>query len=139
MKKIDLILFLTLFSFTTFSQKEYGFDIPWRATSNEHITEWFLDKMDEKCDSAFFRLFQCANALPDSVDWIYPTDILQYLSKNGADYYSTNYYSTNSNTTEVIFKEGFRSQHKLDERTYKLFYSSPDEQGTVFFVLSEYY
>ena len=41
MKKLFLMLLVTTVSLTSFSQKQYDFENPWKAKSNEHIMDWF--------------------------------------------------------------------------------------------------
>ena len=46
-----LVSFFISIPMNTFSQKKYDFDKPWRAKSNERIYEWYLDHLDDTCDS----------------------------------------------------------------------------------------
>ena len=57
MKKSILILLVTTYSLTIFSQKEYDFENPWKAKSNERVLEWFLDNLDPTSDTLLLNLF----------------------------------------------------------------------------------
>ena len=139
MKKLISVLFISLFTITSFSQKDYGFDIPWRAKSNEHILEWFIDKLDDECDTIVYELFDCAGTSLDSINWIYPSGLLSEITKKGKDYYSLRLYCSDTKTKEVTVKQVYTSENKLEKKTYVLFYTAPNSDGVMFFALSEYY
>ena len=50
MRTLFLISVLSFLSLTSFSQKQYDFENHWKAKSNEHIMDWFLDNLDSTSD-----------------------------------------------------------------------------------------
>ena len=139
MKSFIPLCIYCLFSFSSISQKDYGFDIPWRAKSDECILEWFLDKLENDGDSAVYRLFECAGTDLDSIHWIYPTKLLSEISKQGKEYCSMKQYYTTNKSNEVSELKGENGINKLSHKTYNLFYTSTKEDGLIEFVLFEYY
>jgi hypothetical protein len=134
-----LLLCLYFLSSNLFAQKEYGFDIPWRATSNERILEWFYDQLDSESDSALSNMLVCAGADVNKTHWVYTSNIPNVLSENGQDFYSKNIYSTDSKSKEVQITHKYVSQNELEHKTYLLFIRSPKDDGSVPLALVEYY
>ena len=102
MKTLFLISVLSYLSLTSFSQKQYDFENPWKAKSNEHIMDWFLDNLDSTSDSLLLNLFTSIDVDTNSVQWIYPTDVFYTLHKNGCDYYSKKVYIVDNKDKKII-------------------------------------
>jgi hypothetical protein len=136
------IKFFTLFliiSTISYGQKDYGFDIPWRAKSNEGVYDWFIEKLDSKCDTVVLNLFNKVGVSTDSIQWIYPTRILNDITENGDGYYSVNRYYADNQSGEIKMIHVFDGKNKLPNKFYSLFYTSTNSAGKISFVLSEYY
>ena len=138
MKTLIFTLFIS-FSFGFFSQKDYGFDIPWRATSNEHILDWFLDQLDSDCDSALVNMFKAIGTDTNNIHWVYTSNIPQTLTDKGQDFYSLKIYSTDNKTGKISETQKYVSNNKLENKTYLLFCRSPKPDGTIKLVLMEDY
>ena len=54
MKVLIFINFL-LVLFVTYGQRKYDFDVPLRAKSNEGVYEWYIEQLDDTCDSLVNR------------------------------------------------------------------------------------
>jgi len=137
MKKLILTLLVTTISLTTFSQKQYDFENPWKAKSNEHVMDWFLENLDSTSDSLLFELFTNIGVNTDSVQWIYPTDVFYTLHENGWNYYSRNVYFVNNKDKKIISYQKNNSENKLPNRLFNLSYYYKDDVTTL--VLVEYY
>lgn len=138
MKNFFILAFIFL-SNISFSQKTFNFDIPWRAKSNDGVFEWYIDKLDSKCDTVVYNLFKNVNVNTDSIQWIYPTDILYDITKYGDGYYSVNHYFSDNISDTIEVKHLFDGKTKLPNKFYHLFYTSPNKEGKISFVLCEYY
>jgi hypothetical protein len=147
MYKVFFIVFLFLQvvvlgqanSVVSSKNKSFDFDIPWRAKSNAGVFDWFIDKLDPKCDTVVYNLFKNVGMNTDSIQWIYPTDILYDITTNGDGYYSVNHYFTDSESDKIEVKRLFVGKNKLPNKFYHLFYTSPDKEGKISFVLCEYF
>lgn len=139
MKNLILSIIIVFSNLLVFSQNTYDFDIPWRAKSNEGVFEWFIDKLDPTCDTVVFNLFNHVGANTDSIQWIYPTKILNEITKNGDGYYSVNRYYSDNQSNEIKMVHLYDGTNKLPNKVYSLFYTSPNSEGKINFVLSEYY
>ena len=137
MKTLFLISVLSYLSLTSFSQKQYDFENPWKAKSNEHIMDWFLDNLDSTSDSLLLNLFTSIGVDTDSVQWIYPTDVFYTLHKNGWDYYSRKVYFVDDKDKKIITHQKNISDNKLPNSLFNLSYYYKD--GVTTLVLIEYY
>ena len=137
MKKSFLILLLTSYSLTTFSQRKYDFDVPLRAKSNEGVYDWFIEHLDETSDSLVNQIFQSIGVNTDSIQWMYPTDLLRVCHKNGWDYYSENQYIVNTKDKNIKTIKVNESENKLNHSLFHLSYIHKDGITTLY--LTEYY
>jgi hypothetical protein len=137
MKNLFLTLLVTTISLTIFSQKQYDFEKPWKAKSNEHVLEWFLDNLDSTSDSLLLTLFDDLDVNTDSIQWIYPSDVFYTLHNNGWDYYSTKVYFVDNKDKKVITHQKNISENKLPHSLFNLSYYYKD--GVTTLVLVEYY
>jgi hypothetical protein len=137
MKKLILTLLITFISLTTFSQKSFDFETPWKAKSNERVLEWFLNNLDSSSDSLLLNLFSSIGVDTNHVRWIYPTDVFYTLHENGWDYYSRKVYFVNSKDKKIISHQKNISENKLPESLFNLSYYYKD--GVTTLVLVEYY
>jgi hypothetical protein len=137
MKKSILILLVTTYSLTTFSQKEYDFENPWKAKSNERVLEWFLDNLDPTSDTLLLNLFDDLGVNTDSIQWIYPSDVFYTLHNNGWDYYSRKVYFVDNKDKKAITNQKNISENKLANSLFNLSYFYQD--GVTTLVLVEYY
>ncbi len=83
MKVLIFINFL-LVVFVTYGQRKYDFDVPLQAKSNEGVYEWYIEHLDDTCDSLVNELFSSIVVSTDSIQWEYPTDLIEvlFLNKN---------------------------------------------------------
>ena len=137
MKKSFLILLLTTYSLTTFSQRKYDFDVPLRAKSNEGVYDWFIEHLDETSDSLVNQIFQSIGVNTDSIQWMYPTDLLRVCHKNGWDYYSENQYIVNTKDKNIKTIKVNESENKLNHSLFHLSYIHKDGVTTLY--LTEYH
>ena len=137
MKKSILILLVTTYSLTIFSQKEYDFENPWKAKSNERVLEWFLDNLDPTSDTLLLNLFDDLGVNTDSIQWIYPSDVFYTLHNNGWDYYSRKVYFVDNKDKKAITNQKNISENKLANSLFNLSYFYQD--GVTKLVLVEYY
>jgi hypothetical protein len=137
--KINFFTLFLIISTITFGQKDYGFDKPWRAKSNEGVYDWFIDKLDSKCDTVVINLFKNIGVNTDSIEWIYPTTIFNEITTKGNDCYSINRYYADNQSEVVKMVHIQDGKSKLPNKYYALFYTSPSPEGKINFVLSEYY
>ena len=137
MKKSFLILLLTTYSLTTFSQRKYDFDVPLRAKSNEGVYDWFIEHLDETSDSLVNQIFQSIGVNTDSIQWMYPTDLLRVCHKNGWDYYSENQYIVNTKDKKIKTIKVNESENKLNHSLFHLSYIHKDGVTTLY--LTEYH
>ena len=137
MKKSFLILLLTTYSLTTFSQRKYDFDVPLRAKSNEGVYDWFIEHLDETSDSLVNQIFQSIGVNTDSIQWMYPTDLLRVCHKNGWDYYSENQFIVNTKEKNIKTIKVNESENKLNHSLFHLSYIHKDGITTLY--LTEYY
>jgi hypothetical protein len=137
--KIFILISSLVLSINIFAQKDYGFDIPWRAKSNERIFEWFIDNLDPTCDTVVLKLFNHVGVNTDSIQWIYPTQIPEEITKNGDGYYSLNRYHSDNQSKKIKMVHVYDGTNKLPNKVYSLFYTFPNSEGKINFVLSEYY
>lgn len=138
MKKILFVVFMMV-SFISISQEIVTIKNPWFAKSNNEVTEFFLKRFSDKYDSIFYRLFDAVGISTDSITWAYQTTLIDTITKKGQDYYSLNYYITSDKTDDVECREEFKSQNKLGKKLYFLDYTSVQKDGTMYFILQEYY
>ncbi len=68
--KVVIIVIALFLNFQFLAQKDYGFDIPWKASSDEHILEWFYDNLDPESDSALTILLDSAKVDPKNMKWV---------------------------------------------------------------------
>lgn len=99
--KIKFFTLFLLISTISYDQKDYGFDIPWRPKSNEGVYDWFIEQLDSTCDTVVLNLFNKVGVSTDSIQWIYPTRILNDITENGDGYYSVNRYYTDNQSGEI--------------------------------------
>jgi len=137
MKKLILTSVLALTTLSVFSQRKYDFENPWKAKSNEHVLEWFLDNLDPTSDSLLLTLFDDLDVNTDSLQWIYPSDVFYTLHNNGWDYYSRNVYFVDNKDKKVIAHQKNISENKLANSLFNLSYFYQD--GVTTLVLVEYY
>jgi hypothetical protein len=137
MKNLLSLVFSIIVSTLTFAQKDYGFDKPWRAKSNDNVFDWFIDKLDNTSDSLLCEMFKSVNVNTDSIQWIYPTDIIYELDEKGFDYYSRKVYTANTKDKEIKSIQKNLSNNKLPNKVYNLSYYY--KEGVTTLVLIEYY
>jgi hypothetical protein len=90
--RIKLFILFLIISSITLGQKDYGFDKPMRAKSNEGVYDWFIEKLDSKCDTVLINLFKTIGINTDSIEWVYPTTIIEEITTKGNKCYSINRY-----------------------------------------------
>jgi hypothetical protein len=137
MKNLFLLSLLSFLSFSVLSQKEYSFETPWKATSNDSIMGWFTDRLDNTSDSLLFNIFDKIGVNTDSVEWVYTSKEFNTLHKKGFDYYSTRVYVVNNKEKEIITTQKNVSENKLPNSLFMLSYLYKD--GVTSLVLIEYY
>ena len=137
MNKLILLCVLVLFSFSSFSQRKYDFDVPLQAKSNEGVYEWYKEQLDDTCDSLVNQMFQSIGVSTDSIQWMYPTDLLDVCHKNGWDYYSENQYIVNTKDKKIKTIKVNESENKLPHSLFHLSYIHRDGITTLY--LTEYY
>lgn len=132
---LSIYFFAVLFS--SYGQRKYDFENPWKAKSNEHVLEWFLDNLDPTSDSLLLTLFDDLDVNTDSLQWIYPSDVFYTLHNNGWDYYSRKVYFVDNKDKKVIAHQKNISENKLANSLFNLSYFYKD--GVTTLVLIEYY
>jgi hypothetical protein len=137
MKTLILTSLLTLTTLSVFSQRQYDFDVPLRAKSNEGVYEWYIDHLDDTCDSLVNELFSSIGVNTDSIQWMYPTDLIYVCHKNGWDYYSRKVYFVNDRDKQIECMQKNISKNKLPHSLFDLEYFYKD--GVTTLVLVEYY
>ncbi len=136
MKNLILSLFV-LVSVFGFSQNKYNFDNPWRAKSNEGISDWYLDALDSTSDTLLLKLFEYAGTNLSEAMWLYPTDYLDTIFQNGFEYYSQNIYFVDNKNKSVTCIEKKYNENTLPIKLYQLFYTK--SEGVKYLVLTEYF
>ena len=137
MKKLFLTSVLTLTTLSVFSQRKYDFDKPYRAKSNEGVYDWYIEQLDDTCDSLVNELFSSIGVHRDSIQWMYPTDLTEVLYEKGMDYYSRRVYFVNDRDKKIECVQKNISDNKLPNSLYKLSYYFKNDITTL--VLFEYY
>lgn len=137
MKKLILILAVTISSLSVFSQSKYDFDKPWRAKSNEGIYEWYIDRLDDTCDTLLNELFYAAGVSTDSIQWEYPTNLFDLFYEKGTDYYSRKVYYVNTKDKYINSCIENESENKLPNSLFALDFLNRD--GVITLILTEYY
>jgi len=137
MKNLILTSVLALTTLSVFSQRQYDFDIPARAKSNEGVYEWFIEKLDGVSDSLVNQMFQSIGVSTDSIQWSYPTDLVYVCHEKGWDYYSRRVYSVNNRDKIIKCYDKNISENKLPHSLFHLGYVYRD--GVTTLVLVEYY
>jgi len=132
---LSIFILFTLYNF--YGQKKYDFDVPLRAKSNEGVYEWFIEHLDDTCDSLVNELFSSIGVHTDSIQWMYPTDLLRVCHKNGWDYYSENQYIVNTKDKKIKTINVNESENKLPHSLFHLSYIHKDGITTLY--LTEYY
>jgi len=132
---LSIFILFTLYNF--YGQKKYDFDVPLRAKSNEGVYEWFIEHLDDTCDSLVNELFSSIGVHTDSIQWMYPTDLLRVCHKNGWDYYSENQYIVNTKDKKIKTINVNESKNKLPNSLFHLSYTHRDGITTLY--LTEYY
>jgi len=138
MKKLILSLAVTISTLSVFSQSKYNFDKPWRAKSNEGIYEWYIEHLDDTCDSLLNELFYTAGVSTDSIQWKYPANLFDVFYENGSDYYSRKVYYVNTKDKYINSCVKNESVNKLPNRLFELTYLHNNE-GVTTLILIEYY
>ena len=126
MKVLIFINFL-LVLFVTYGQRKYDFDVPLRAKSNEGVYEWYIEQLDDTS----------IGVSTDSIQWMYPTDLLDVCHKNSWDYYSENQYIVNTKDKKIKTIKVNESENKLPHSLFHLSYIHRDGITTLY--LTEYY
>jgi hypothetical protein len=137
MKKLFLTSVLALSTLSAFSQKKYDFDVPLQAKSNEGVYDWFIEHLDDTCDSLVNELFSSIGVNTDSIQWMYPTDLIYVCHKKGWDYYSRKVYFVNDRDKQIECMQKNISENKLPHSLFNLSYFHKD--GVTTLVLVEYY
>ena len=137
MKKLFLTSVLALTTLSVFSQRKYDFDVPLRAKSNEGVYDWFIEHLDDNCDSLVNELFSLIGVSTDSIQWMYPTDLIYVCHKNGWDYYSRKVYFVNDRDKQIECMQKNISENKLPHSLFDLDYFYKD--GVTTLILVEYY
>lgn len=132
---LSIYFFVVLFS--SYGQRKYDFDVPLQAKSNEGVYEWFIEHLDDTCDSLVNQMFQSIGVSTDSIQWMYPTDLLRVCHKNGWDYYSENQYIVNTKDKNIKTIKVNESENKLNHSLFHLSYIHKDGITTLY--LTEYY
>ena len=115
----------------------YDFDKPYRAKSNEGVYEWYIEQLDDTCDSLVNELFSSIGVNTDSIQWMYPTDLTEVLYEKGMDYYSRKFYFVNDRDKKIECVQNNVSENKLPNSLFKLTYFYKD--GVTTLILVEYY
>jgi hypothetical protein len=137
MSKILFVLLFSVISSHTFTQKKYNFDIPARAKSNEGVYDWFVEQLDDSCDSLLNEMFCSLDIDTDSIQWIYPTNLYFVLHEKCWDYYSRRVYIANDKDKIIEFHQKNISENKLPQSLFDLNYIYRD--GITTLILVEYY
>ena len=132
---LSIYFFVVLFS--SYGQRKYDFDVPLQAKSNEGVYEWFIEHLDDTCDSLVNQMFQSIGVSTDSIQWMYPTDLFDKCHKNGWDYYSENQYIVNTKDKKIKTINVNESENKLPHSLFHLSYIHKDGITTLY--LTEYY
>ena len=132
---LSIYFFVVLFS--SYGQGKYDFDVPLRAKSNEGVYDWFIEHLDETSDSLVNQIFQSIGVNTDSIQWMYPTDLLRICHRNGWDYYSENQYIVNTKDKNIKTIKVNESENKLNHSLFHLSYIHKDGITTLY--LTEYY
>lgn len=132
-----LSIYFSLVLFSSYGQGKYDFDVPLRAKSNEGVYDWFIEQLDDTCDSLVNQIFQSIGVNTDSIQWMYPTDLLRVCHKNGWDYYSENQYIVNTKDKNIKTIKVNESENKLNHSLFHLSYIHKDGITTLY--LTEYY
>lgn len=88
MRTVTLSAIFIVSNLISFAQSKFEFDKPWRAKSNEGIYEWYIEHLNDTCDSLLNELFSTAGITTDSIQWKYPDNLFDVFYENGSDYYS---------------------------------------------------
>jgi len=137
MKTLILTSVLALTTLSVFSQRQYDFDIPARAKSNEGVYEWYIEQLDNTCDSLVNELFRSIGVSTDSIQWEYPTDLTEVFYEKGMDYYSRKFYFVNDRDKKIECVQNNVSKNKLPHSLFHLTYFHKD--GVTTLILVEYY
>ena len=132
-----LSMYFSLVLFSSYGQGKYDFDVPLRAKSNEGVYDWFIEHLDETSDSLVNQMFQSIGLNTDSIQWMYPTDLLRVCHKNGWDYYSENQFIVNTKDKNIKTIKVNESENKLNHSLFHLSYIHKDGITTLY--LTEYY
>ncbi|MBM3430406.1 MAG: hypothetical protein FJX99_05425 [Bacteroidetes bacterium] len=132
---LSIFILFTLYNF--YGQKKYDFDVPLRAKSNEGVYEWFIEHLDDTCDSLVNELFSSIGGNTDSIQWEYPTDLSNVCHEKAWDYYSIRVYSVNNKDKLIKCYDKNISENKLPHSLFDLNYLCKD--GVTTLVLVEYY
>lgn len=134
----NLILIYMFFTVVNiYGQKKYDFDIPFRAKSNEGVYEWYIEQLDDTCDSLVNELFRSIGVSTDSIQWIYPTNLYDVFHEKGWDYYSQKIHFVNDRDKKIEYIVKNVSENKLPHSLFKLSYFTKD--GVTKLVLVEYF
>jgi hypothetical protein len=120
-----------------YGQRKYDFDKPYRAQSNEGVYDWYIEQLDDTCDSLVNELFSSIGVHRDSIQWMYPTDLTEVLYEKGMDYYSRRVYFVNDRDKKIECVQKNVSDNKLPHSQFKLSYYF--KNGITTLVLFEYY
>ena len=82
-------------------------------------------------------MFQSIGLNTDSIQWMYPTDLLRVCHKNGWDYYSENQFIVNTKDKNIKTIKVNESENKLNHSLFHLSYIHKDGITTLY--LTEYY
>lgn len=132
-----LSIFILFTAYNFYGQRKYDFDVPLQAKSNEGVYEWFIEHLDDTCDSLVNELFSSIGVSTDSIQWEYPTDLVYVCHKKGWDYYSIRVYSVNNKDKIIKCYDKNISENKLPHSLFDLNYFYKD--GVTTLVLVEYY
>ena len=132
-----LSIYFSAVLFSSYGQVKYDFDVPLRAKSNEGVYDWFIEQLDDTCDSLVNQMFQSIGVNTDSIQWMYPTDLLRVCHKNGWGYYSENQYIVNTKDKNIKTIKVNESENKLNHSLFHLSYIHKDGITTLY--LTEYY
>jgi hypothetical protein len=132
-----LSIYFPLVLFSSYGQRKYDFDVPLQAKSNEGVYDWFIEQLDDTCDSLVYELFSSIGVNTDSIQWMYPTDLFYVCHKNGWDYYSENQYIVNTKDKNIKTIKVNESENKLNHSLFHLSYIHKDGITTLY--LTEYY